>query len=240
MKEIDFLPEWYKNGKRRDASYRTMYVVLGGIFAIMMVWNFFASSSVSRAEAELTRIAGGNAEAQAAARDFSQIKNLLAELQKQTETIQAIDSRINVAGVLAELSFVVDGPIVLRKVQITAEKFADTAAQASSNRPGSLVRAARVKKAGDQKLPIGDVRFKIEIGGVAAKAGDVAALICKLEDSPYFFQVVLLFSRNIHIKSETEMTRRTENSRDERNAPAVNVKASEFEIRCYLANYRQQ
>ena len=83
MKEIDFLPEWYKSGRRRKITYRTQYVVLGGIFAIMMVWNFFAAGSVSRAEAELARISAGDAESQAATVTFTRLKDQIGELQKK-------------------------------------------------------------------------------------------------------------------------------------------------------------
>jgi hypothetical protein len=37
MKEIDFLPEWYKNGRRRRMRYRTQYAVLGCIFVVMHI-----------------------------------------------------------------------------------------------------------------------------------------------------------------------------------------------------------
>ncbi len=78
MKEIDFLPEWYKSDKRRMASYRTQCVVLGGIFAIMMVWNFFAVGSISRAEAEIARIAAGVAGTQDATAKFAQLKGQIS------------------------------------------------------------------------------------------------------------------------------------------------------------------
>ena len=240
MKEIDFLPEWYKSGKRKNASYRIQCVILGGIFTIMMVWNFFAAGSVSRAEAELTRIAAGNAEAQAATREFAKLKNRLGKLQKEAATIEKIDSRINLASVLAELSFLVDRRIVLGRVELTAEKFTDTLSGKGPKRSGALVRAVRTRSNEKAALPLGDVRFKVVIGGVAADAGDVAALICKLEDSPYFFQVVPLFSRNTRIQPKTKLSERSSDLQRGPNAIAEDIRVSEFEISCYLANYRQE
>jgi len=52
-------------------------------------------------------------------------------------------------------------------------------------------------------------------------------LICRLEDSPYFQLVYPSFSRNRNIKTGT-------------NLAGENYPASEFEISCYLANYRQE
>jgi len=55
MKEIDFLPAWYKSGKRRQISYRTQYAGLVGISVVMMVWNFIATHSLSKATAKLAQ-----------------------------------------------------------------------------------------------------------------------------------------------------------------------------------------
>jgi len=51
-------------------------------------------------------------------------------------------------------------------------------------------------------------------------------LICKLDDSPYFCQVVPSFSRNKKMKVGTGLA-------------GENFQVSEFEISCYLANYRE-
>ena len=52
MKDIDFLPEWYKSGIRREVSYRTQYIAMGGIFLAMAVWSLATSHSISKARAE--------------------------------------------------------------------------------------------------------------------------------------------------------------------------------------------
>ena len=51
MKEIDFLPEWYKSGRRRQVNYRAQYIILSGVFAVMMVWNYVSATSVSKVRA---------------------------------------------------------------------------------------------------------------------------------------------------------------------------------------------
>ena len=55
MKEIDFLPTWYRSSRRRQISYRTKYASLVGIFVVMMVWNFIATHLLSKATAKLAR-----------------------------------------------------------------------------------------------------------------------------------------------------------------------------------------
>lgn len=221
MREIDFLPNWYTNGKRRQISYRTQCVALGGVFVVMVVWNFVTTRSISKATAELTQETARQAEAQSASREFAAIKSEVTRLQKKVKSTEEIDSKIDVASVLAEISFLVGEKIVLNKVEFSAERFVGQ----QGNRPdrGSAVRAARAEFGGKGASLVGDVRFRVVIGGVAADAGYVAALICKLEESPYFCQVYPTFSRNRKIRVRT----------------GENLQVSEFEVSCYLANYRE-
>ena len=219
MREVDFLPKWYTSGKRRQVSYRTQCVALGGVFVVMMMWSFVTTHSISKATAELAGGTARQAEAESASLEFAAVESEVTRLQKKVKSIEEIDSKIDVASVLAEVSFLRDEKIVLNKVEFGAERFAG-----KKPNSGSAVRAARAEFGGKSAQLLGDVRFKVVIGGVAADAGDVAALICKLEDSPYFCQVYPSFSRNRKIKVRA----------------GEDLQVSEFEISCYLANYREK
>jgi len=226
MKEIDFLPEWYKSGRRRQISYRTQYVALGGMFVVMVVYSFIALHSLSKAKAELTRMAPNQAQAQNASREFANIRNQLTQLQKKAKILEEIDSKIDITSILAEMSFLIDENIVLSRVDFTAEKFENEQQGKTSGYGGSVIRVAGRNRIGKQAVPLGDVRFKVVINGVASDASDVAQLICRLEDSPYFCLVYPSFSRN----------RKT---RLAKNPSAEEFQVTEFEIGCYLANYSE-
>jgi Tfp pilus assembly protein PilN len=246
MKEIDFLPEWYKSGKRREISYRTQYIALGGVFVVMVVWNFIAAHSISTARAQFAQMETRQIQAKGLSIKLDELKSELRGLQEKAESIEEIDSKIDVAGVLAEMSFLIDEKIVLGKVEFIAEKFENKLQDELSPRGSNVVRAVRAAMSGKQELPLGDVRFRVVIGGVAADASDVAALICTLEESPYFCQVVPSFSRttmitaagnsSLHSKIKNEGAKGTV-QKNERN---TQVQVSEFEISTYLANYREQ
>ena len=247
MKEIDFLPEWYKSGRRRQLSYRTQYIALGGILMVMVVWNIFAANSISKARAKSANLISGQEKAKQMSAQLNVVRDKLREFQKKAETINKIDSKINVAAILAEISYLVDERIVLNKVEFTAEKFEEKSESQTSSNQAAVVRAIPVNNQ-DNKLPLGDVKFKVVIGGVAADASDVAALICKLEDSPYFCQVVPLFSRNSDFgkfggsaaRSRIDAEARLPDvERIDRKA-ANQMQVSEFEVSCYLANFCEQ
>jgi cell division protein FtsB len=244
MKEIDFLPEWYKTGKRREISYRTQCIALIGVFMVMMVWNFVTTQSISKAKAQLAQMRSKRAQAEALSMKLQDIKGELRDLKEKRETVEEIDSNINVANVLAELSFLIDEKTVLSRVEFVAERFKNDQQDQQSHGGTAVVRAVQATKE-KRELPLGDVRFRIVMAGVAADAGDVAALICKLEDSPYFCQVVPSFSRNAVIttsvnralSSGADTNSNTKSTDKDHNN--VQVKVSEFEISCYLANYRE-
>jgi hypothetical protein len=222
MKEIDFLPEWYKSGRRRRVSCRTQYLAVGGAFLVMVVWNCIAVRSISKARAELGRFEATQAHGGSIAGRLTEVKNDLARLRKKAQAIEQIDSRIDVASVLGELSFLIDKRIVLKKVELIGERFAKSKPNRSA--PGSVLRAA-TKAASNKQALLGDLRFKVVISGVAADAGDVARLICSLEDSSYFCRVIPSYSRNETLK-----------------APGIDndgLQVSTFEVSCYLANYSQ-
>jgi hypothetical protein len=243
MKEIDFLPDWYKQDKRRQMSYRTQYFALGGVFVVVMVWNAVTTHSVSRATAQLTQHRVRQAEAATTLVEYAEAKGQVAELQKKAEVVKEIDSKIDVASVLAELSFLIDERIVLSKVEITAEKLADK--KHSKPKAGAAVRVAAVRSLEQRELPLGDVRFKVVISGVAARASDVAGLTTRLEDSPYFCLVYPAFCRPKTIGSgRSSMIDRGISQNDvpddlkaQTKLASNSYQASEFEIGCYLANY---
>jgi len=246
MKEIDFLPEWYKSGKRREISYRTQCIALGGVLVVMVVWNFITTHSISTAVAQSAQMETRQTQAKDLSIKLDELKSQLRGLQEKAESIEEIDSKIDVAGVLAELSFLINERIVLGKVEFIAEKYENTRQDKLSPQAGNVARAVRATMSPKQELPLGDVRFRVVIGGVAADGSDVADLICKLEDSPYFCQVVPSFSRttvitaagnsSLHLKMKDENTKAT----DQKNKGNIRIQVSEFEISSYLANYREQ
>ncbi len=244
MKEIDFLPEWYKSGQRRQVSYRTQYIALGGVFVVMVVWNFIATHSISKVRAQFAQMATRQTQAEGLSVKLAELKSELRGLKEKAKFIEEIDSKIDVADVLAEISFLIDEKIVLSKVSLIAEKIEDKRQAGLSPRAGTVVRAVRTKLSEKRNLPLGDVRFRVVIVGVAANASNVASLICKLEDSPYFCQVVPSFSRTavINTASNSSLRSRTKstNTKGSVQKNRGNIQVSEFEISCYLANYREQ
>lgn len=220
MKDIDLLPEWYKSNKRKQVTLRGQYIALAGVLLIVVVWNFVAGNSISKAQAELARAQGQQAQAAARLNESKRIESKINFFKSKADVLKAIDSGINIGNVLSELGCLIDAKIVLSELEFKAEEFE----QSKQNK--TRVAGIRVAgSAGDNELLLGSVRFKVFLRGLAAETGDVGQLVRKLEGSPYFRSVTLAYSKNKLL-----------NTSGRTNDEARPV--SEFEICCELANYR--
>jgi hypothetical protein len=212
MKEIDFLPESHKQARQRRMRYRAQYGLILCTFAIMCFWSFLNARSVSNAQAVTARQKLSPSQMQAL-EECARIKTELASLDRQASVLSKFDSKVNFAGVLAELSYLVNSKIILTQLDIQSEPLNDSAQSRSGSGLIRINKTSASQSAQDEYF-----RFKVVLRGMACDAGDVAALICNLEQSPYFCRIMPGFSRTAKIKER---------------------QVSEFEIACYLANYRE-
>ncbi len=222
MKEIDLLPEWYKNSRRRRDNYRLKRIAVCGILLVIIVWNFTAAHSVSEAKKELGELVTKHKNVEKMSNKTDFIKRSIKNLREKSNVLEKIDSRMDVACVLGELSFLLNEDIVLNHISLKGDCF--TTETSKKSKSGSSVRTTNSKNNNKETVKFGDVRYKIVIGGIARNAGDVAELICRLEDSTYFSQVVPSFLRNKKIETS-------------RGSKGSSVMVNEFETSCYLANY---
>ena len=212
MKEIDFIPQWHKDRRKRRFSYQRQYIVIVCIFAGIVVWSFSTSYSVSKAKAQINRIQESLTANADLAAEYNELGTALAQLHKKTKILERLDHKTSIANVVAELSFLITDNIILSETDISLESFHSDAA--SVNKSG--VKLLHRRNGNTDAMPEPDTRFKVVISGIAAGVSDVAALISKLEDSSYFCQIVPGFSRAKKVKE---------------------FMITEFEISCYLANY---
>ena len=164
---------------------------------------------------------------------------------QKEKLVNNIDSRINVSNVLAEISFIIDEKIILRKMELISEKFVSERDDEQSRQSSTVVRIAGSNFVNEIEPPLGNVRFKVVISGIAANASDVASLICKLEDSPYFCKVAPSYTRsaeletksNVSIRSRKDFAAELLKNKESNMESKEKIMVSEFEISCYLANY---
>ncbi len=239
MKEIDFLPEWYKEGKRRRVRMRWQCIVLSMVFLVMIAYNTISAHRIASATAALARLDAQRTQAEGVMHEFEVLSKELTEYQTEVQSLQRMESRIELAAVLAEISHVIGRHIVLSRAEFIAEPV--STGKKASTRSGSAVRAAGTARRSDKADSLGDVRFRIVLAGVAASPENVGELVCRLEASSFFRNVYSSGFRNSKIDVPTARAPGSTSSRMKKPGAESRetLQVSEFEITCYLANYEE-
>jgi Tfp pilus assembly protein PilO len=232
VKEIDFLPEWYKEGKRRRVHMRRQFAALTIIFLTMMTYNLTSAHKISRATAEFAQLEDQRLQAENVMHRFDMVSKQLGEYRVEMDSLRRMDSRIDLAAVLAEASHIIGRHVVLSRVEFIAEPVAATDQKAPGN--GSAVRLA---VPATQKVPLGDVKFRILLAGVAANPADVGELVCQLDRSSYFQHAHFSFARNSTI--QVPVGGAQEPAGDQTPRPNETFQVTEFEITCSLLRKQQ-
>jgi hypothetical protein len=234
--EFDFLPEWYKEDRRRHLYVRRQYLALAAVFLAMMMFNGTATHRVSTTAAQVAGLENQRMAAEAILHEFEGLTKRLNELKGRANLVEQMDSRVDIAALLAEMSHLVGDSIVLRKVEIQAEPF--TRAPEKEQAKGSVVRlGGKTANSGKEGL-LGPVRFRIVLTGVAAHPADVPDLVCKLDASQYFQQVHLSFYGSAKAQIGAKVTPPSSGGQAA-PGPQAGSDVTEFEIVCYLANYQE-
>ena len=212
MKEIDFLPQWYKKSKRRQSSYRRQYVEVTFLLIALTLWSFAGGKFLTNAQARLKTAENYLTVTKPFNAEFDRFQAELKTLQKDYAVLEKIDTKVNVSNIIAEIAFLVDDNIILESICIQSEKFEEqkTSTMASS------VRLSNPAVNTQTDLPHEWSRYKVIISGIAADSTEATQLISRIEASPYFKRVIPGPMRNKEIKQ---------------------IPLTEFEISCYLTNY---
>jgi len=219
MKDIDFIPEWYKANQNRKRRYHRQYILLASLLVVMMSWSFFIGQYVDRVHADVEDIQTIFETGKAKVEEGVRLQSEIASLQHQVRILDAATPRTNISAIIAELSYLIQDDIILSKLSFNNEEI-KLDHEASSGPSGSIVQinaSPQGNKASGVSLD--PKRTRVVLTGIAAKPADAAALISRLEQSDYFQQVLPVYTKAKKIK-EHDVT--------------------EFEIRCFVADYKIQ
>jgi hypothetical protein len=230
VKDIDFLPEWYKDRRRRHCMVRRQYIALAAIFVGMMTFNVTAMYRATRVAADLARHADRQMSAEAVVHEFDRVTKELNQMKTKADLVRRIDTRFDVAAILAEISHIVDESVVLSKIQMVAEPVIQ--AQAPGRGKGTKGRAADKGEEAQPEMPLGDAKLRLVLAGVSVYPASAAELVWRLDESPYFQRVSPSFYDKTKIPAQPSSGTAGAKSSETRDVTS-------FEITCYLANYRE-
>lgn len=185
------------------------------IIGLIASWWFSLTRAVSRESAELSYLNSRSEILQEDVQLYNEIKERVALLGQHSEILGSMDSKIDVSNVLAELSYILNEDVVLSKLNIHTEAIGKN----------KRFKGLAIRRVDSDNVLTGNQRFAIVLNGKAKESKHVADMICRIEDSQYFFNVIPLFT------GDKKAAGRTNNKQPD--------EYTEFEVGCYLANYRE-
>ncbi|MHC4551612.1 MAG: PilN domain-containing protein [Planctomycetota bacterium] len=212
MKEIDFIPEWYKASQTRRKRYHRQYMILATMLVLMMGWSFVVGRHVENVKADVGEIQSVVETRRAMVNEGTELEAEILQLKQQADILKMAESRTDVSMVIAELSALVGDNIILSRLSLKDEVIKEPKKSAVSTTTVQIGAAVQ-KKDGLLK----QMRKCVTLTGIAAAPADAARLISQLEQSPYFRQETLVYSKPKTVKKHN---------------------VTEFEIRCYVADYK--
>ncbi|HDS83952.1 MAG TPA: hypothetical protein ENN97_01965 [Phycisphaerales bacterium] len=215
MKELDFLPDWYRADRQRKQRQYRHYVLFGLIVALLAGWSFMLGRSVVGLQAQSRQIESVIEEGRQTLQAAQELRLQIDRLNRETEILEALTPRTTVSAVLGELSHCVNERIMFSRVSLIQESIKDAKTASAASQTG-VIRIGGSKSDGPSPLPKEPQQTKITLTGIAAGGADVAGLIERLEISDYFTAVSPAFSRAKKIGDKT---------------------VTEFEIICTVADY---
>ncbi len=213
MKEIDFIPSWYHENRRRRNWYFRRYMAVMLFSAAWMIGNLISGGIISSAYGELDSLRSSFENGMQKIDQARKLEARLAELSRKQKLLLDLQPRTQLSPILAELSSCIGPRVVLTKVSVTQSSPETLETSRQSSPAGIQVRRNTARQ---ESLVFSDSILKVVLAGIAADGAEAAALISRLDESEYFIRVVPVFSRN---QSRFEKT------------------VTEFEILCYVADF---
>jgi hypothetical protein len=229
MREIDFLPAWYRQRRRRQSYAQRQYAALGLLFLVMILWNSFATRDISMASAELSWGETQRIRAQNMSLEYRELHQRLLDLRKKLDVRYVLNEPMDVAATMARLSKYMPEGVVLRELHLTALAFTDPT---SAERESQHISSTSDKGPCPNILHPGPVRFEVVIGGQTTDTQAIALLLSDLEGSAFFTGVHLRYMRSAGDGAEARKTAADADDTTTRGGPGVLLESTEFEIRC--------
>ena len=219
MKDIDFIPEWYKANQNRKRRYHRQYILLASLLAVMMGWSFFVGQYIERVRADVEDAQTVFEKGKAKVDEGIRLQSEIASLQHEIHILDATTPRTHVSAVIAELSFLIRDNIILSRLSFSDEEI-ELDNEQPSTPAGVVVQVGSFSRGNKtSEVSLEPKRTKVILTGIAGRPADAATLISRLEQSDYFREVLPVYTKAKKVK-EFDVT--------------------EFEIRCFVADYKIQ
>jgi hypothetical protein len=127
MKELDFLPNWYRDDRQRILRRHRHYVLFGLVVVLLAGWSIIVGRAVSNLKAQTQQIQTALEKGQQTLLSTLEKELQIDTLGRQAVILETLTPRTAISAVLGELAFCVNKQIIYSKVSLVLEPIEDTA-----------------------------------------------------------------------------------------------------------------
>jgi len=185
MRELEFLPQWYTQWRRRK---RMLVLQIGIVCALSLglgLWAFLADRNRCSAEEALLAVAGQCQQTNAQLQQMDRLESLGKQWRQQVEVLNRLGLHIESSRLIGKLAAVVPSTVSLLSLDIEIEEFP---------LPLSAVAKAAMKESGKES-PM-DRRLRVKLVGVAPTDVELATFLIELNKVPFFERVAPTYARD--------------------------------------------
>jgi hypothetical protein len=196
MRELEFLPPWYPQLRRR----RRMVVIQAWLTLVtalsLALWFSLARSNVMAKEARLDTLNRDLSQTHSELRQLDELLDMKKQLQVQQEVMSKIGMHVEVTRMVSELDRLMPKEMSLLELKLT-----------TTEEPRKVDTVAALTQIKDQPM---DRRLQVHLWGVAPSDLDLATFYGRLNDVPFFDRVAIIESADFadggHVMRKFEIT----------------------------------
>jgi len=180
MKEIDFVPQWYRSSQRRRNDLAVRVACLCMLVAAMVAWSIRNLAVVQMAEADTAALQESYRSQGALQDQHAALQRRLQQLEGRRALLRALRGGVRAEQVLAELSHLMPEAMALTNVTLRQHD-----------------RLEFKNSQGGAQRDRGSLRGLMEVEGLAASHGHVGSFLAALERSPCFRGLEMKYSKPV-------------------------------------------
>jgi Tfp pilus assembly protein PilN len=189
VRELEFLPDWYAQTRRR----RRVVILLGWLTAAIVValgsWLVLMQSKVTGARAALVSVDHELGNSRSELVKLDELLELERQLQRQQQILNKVGMHVEGARLMTTLDEVIPAEMALVELDYkTMERVREL--------PQEKARAASIAAGGKAQDPPVDRWLEVKLVGVAPSDVDLANFLAKLTSKPFFSAVRMGYAKD--------------------------------------------
>ena len=194
MKDIDFLPQWYRQARRsHDSRISRLWLAMIGLCALA-VWFGVGKLQTGQAQAQLAYLTDQNQMVQEGLDLIGQLEEEQAELQERYKLAQELAPTLSSVEILSKLADLIPPQIALKKLEVVS-KLSEPSAARSDKLTALAAKISAGTPSGPTPPQPRTVEMEVSVIGLAPSETDVAILVGQLAGCRDFRQVRLEYCK---------------------------------------------